>query len=232
MTTRGSDRPDSDLIGEWGPRDEEIARATPAERRALIARYAAEDEIDEDPDLADRTRDELAALRAEQELVTMLGQRSFDTLPAAIRKLYRSNPNNPSIRALYDATLRELYERTDDMLRGSLLPAVERMVELVDSDDEAIALRASTYVFERLRGKTPDVVEHRQDKPFQVVLERLVSGPRIAAAERTALEQAAEPIDAEIVAETTTAPRKAPTRRRQPAKAPVARTRSSRKTQN
>lgn len=208
-------------------RDDELDSVrTPEEWRELIARYAAEDEIGEDPRIAERTRDELAALRAEKDLIHQLGTASFDTLPAAVRKLYRSNPNNPSIRALYDATLRELYERTDDMMRGALLPAVERMLELVDSDDEAIALRASTYVFERLRGKTPDVIEHRQDKPFQVVLDRLVSGPRIASPASAALEAAAEPVDAEIVAETPAAPEK-PQRRR---KAPVRRARATRKT--
>lgn len=225
MTTSGSRR----KAAEKAPaltRDEELALATPEERRALIAKYAAEDEIEEDPEFAERTRDELAALRAEKELVTMLGTRSFETLPAAVRKLYRSNPNNPNIKALYDATLRELYERTDDMMRGALLPAVERMLDLVDSDDEAIALRAATYVFERLRGKTPDVVEHRQDAPFQVVLSRLVSGPRIAAAESERLDRPAEPIDAEIVAETNSGP-KAPATR---PKAPVRRARPTRKT--
>lgn len=225
MTTSGSRRKAAETAAAL-TRDEELALASPEERRALIARYAAEDEIEEDPAFAERTRDELAALRAEKELVSMLGTRSFDTLPAAVRKLYRSNPNNPSIKALYDATLRELYERTDDMMRGALLPAVERMLDLVDSDDEAIALRAATYVFERLRGKTPDVVEHRQDAPFQVVLSRLVSGPRIAAERVSALEPGAEPLDAEIVAESESEPVTPAPR----SKGPVRRTRTSRKT--
>lgn len=226
MTTHASRDRDDEIDESWGFSPD----MTPEERRELIARYAAEDEITEDPAIAERTRDELAAVHAEKELLHMLGTRSFETLPAAVRKLYRSNPNNPSIRGLYDATLRELYERTDDMLRGSLLPAVERMVELVDSDDEAIALRAATYVFERLRGKTPDVIEHRQEAPFQVIFERLASGPRIAADGRTALEGPETPIDAEIVSEEPSAPEKPRPRRRQPAKAPVRRTRTQRRT--
>lgn len=199
MTTSGSDEIDE----SWGFRPD----MTPEERRELIRAYAEEDEIDEDPDWAERERDEIALIRAEKELVTMLGTRSFDTLPAAVRKLYRQNPNDPSIRGLYDATLRELYERTDDKLRGALLPAVDKMVDLIDSKDPAIAFRAATYVFERLRGKTPDVIEHRQDKPFQVILERIVSGPRMAASERTALPGSEDAIEAEVVAETHTAPR-------------------------
>lgn len=198
-TTPESRDPEVDPLGRVAPYPGET-------HAAACRRWAREDEIEEDPELARRATFEIAALRDEELLVSELAQRSFETLPSAVRRLYRQNPSNPRIRALYEATMRELAERTDDKLRGALLPAVDRMIELVDSGDEKVALRAATYVFERLRGRTPDVVEHRQDAPFQVVLERIVSGPRIAAAERTPLEAGTEPLEAEIVAESHTGP--------------------------
>jgi len=204
MTGRGkAEEPtEAEIDASWGL----TPGMTPEARRELIRRYAEADEFEEDAAAAERAREELAVLREEQELVTLLGTRSFDTLPGAVRRLFRQNPNDPSIRALYDRMMRELYERTDDMMRGSLLPAVERMTELIDSDDEGVAFRASTYVFERLRGKTPEVVEHRQDKPFQVVLDRIVTGARSATAVRTDVAEEEGPVDAEIVSETLSAP--------------------------
>lgn len=187
--------------------DWEAPGLTPEERRALIWAAADRDEFEEDPKAAFEEKLRLEALRQERELLVMLGERSLESLPAAVRKLYRQNPNNPSIRALYEATMKEIHERAEDKLRGALLPAVDKMIDLMDCGDEKVELRASTYVFERLAGKTPDVIEHRQDQPFQVVLERVVAGPRVLA-ERLALPDAGDgPLDAEIVSERISAPR-------------------------
>lgn len=180
---------------------DELDEMTPAQRRERIAQLAEQHEIAEDPSRAERARLEIAALREEELFTTQLTDTSFDTLPRAVRKLYRQNPSNPKFRALYDSVMQELYERADDTMRGALLPAVDKMVDLIDCGDEKVELRAATYVFERLRGRTPDVVTVTQDKPFQVMLERVVSGPRSIAAARTGAEREDVPIDAEIVAE-------------------------------
>lgn len=183
------------------------ASLTAEDRRALIAATADQDEFTEDPRAAFEEKLRLEALRQEKELLTMMGEASLQDLPSAVRALYRQNPNNASIRALYEATMREIHERAEDKLRGALLPAVDKMIDLMDCGDEKTELRAATYVFERLAGKTPDVIEHRQDAPFQVMLERVVSGPRIVA-ERLALASAVDtPIEGEIVAERISAPK-------------------------
>lgn len=180
---------------------------SPEERRALISATAARDEFTEDPRAAFEERLRLEALRQERELLVMLGEKSLEDLPTAVRRLYRQNPNNASIRALYEATMREIHERAEDKLRGALLPAVDRMIDLMDCGDEKVELRAATYVFERLAGKVPDVIEHRQDQPFQVVLERVVAGPRMAA-ERLSLPTAVDgAIEGEIVSERRSEPK-------------------------
>lgn len=171
----GQEMPDEAIDESWGFTPDMSAE----ERRALIAQYAEEDEIEEDPELARRTSLELAALKDEQLLVHELSTRSLTTtLPRAVRQLFRENTNSPSIRRLYDKLAEELFERTDEKLRSGLLDAVDTMLEVMRDGDDAQRLRAATYVFERMRGKTPDVVEISQSKPFQVVLERVVSGPR------------------------------------------------------
>lgn len=196
-----------------------VSAPFPGETRAQACRrWAEEDEAAEDPVRAAREAAQIEALQDEEIFVAELSRRSLESLPTAVRQLFRRNPSNPRLRALYDQLTQELYARADDVLRSSLLDSVEEIVSLIDSGDPAVRLRASTYVFERLRGKTPDVIEHRQEKPFQVVLERLVTGPRIAAERIADLDQAAEPLDAEIVLESDSEPKTAlertrPTRR-------------------
>lgn len=197
----------SDADGSFETDPDGVYAPFPGETLAQAChRWAAEDEADEDPIAAAREQAMIRALRDEEIFVAELSRKSLVSLPTAVRQLYKRNPSNPRIRALYDQLTTELYARTDDILRGALIDSVEEIVSLMDSGDPAVRLRASTYVFERLRGKTPEVIEHKQEKPFQVVLQRLVAGPRIAAERLDPLEHPETPLEAEIVGEATTAP--------------------------
>lgn len=173
-------------------------------RRQACARWAAEDEIEEDPERAAREMTMLRALEDEEIFAGDLARRSLESLPTTVRRLYKRNPSNAKLRELHEKLTEELFARTDDVLRASLLDSVEEIVSLMDNADPAVRLRASTYVFERLRGKTPEVIEHKQAAPFEVVLDRLVTGPRIAGERMTQVEAGTEPIDAEIVLESIT----------------------------
>jgi len=185
---------DADIDASWGF----TPTMTPEERRALIRQRADDDEIEEDPELAERTKWEIRALREEEDLVAELSRKSLTSLPREVRKLVRQFPNNMKLRALYDRLATELYERTDETLKAGLLDAVDTMLDVMENGEDAQRLKAATYVFERLRGKTPEIVQVSADKPFQVVLERLVTGPRRA---RAALEAAEgeEVLDAEVI---------------------------------
>lgn len=175
----------------------------PRARRKAIREAIADDNGYLSPEQRQRIERERAeriqALQEERESVQDLTQRSLKSMPQAVRKLYRQFPNNPKISALYDSMVKELYERTDDKLKAALLPAVDKMVDLLECGDEKTELRAATWLIERLRGKTPEVIEHRQEKPFEVVLHRLITGPRAVAERLGALEGPDSPIDAEIV---------------------------------
>jgi len=185
---------DEEIDASWGVTPD----MTEEERDALTRQQAEDDEIKEDPELAERTKWEIRALREEEELVAELSRKSLTTLPREVRKLVRQFPNNAKIRALYDKLATELYERTDETLKAGLLDAVDTMLDVMENGEDAQRLKAATYVFERLRGKTPEIMQISADKPFQVVLERLVTGPRT---HRAALEAAEgeEVLDAEVI---------------------------------
>lgn len=88
----------------------------------------------------------------------------------------------PSIvpRAMYDKMIKELFVRSDEALRESLMQAVQSLTTIAtDSEVDAnTRLKAATWLFERLRGKTPDVLQVDQAKPYEVLLGTVARGPR------------------------------------------------------
>jgi hypothetical protein len=136
--------------------------------------------------------------------VTALDDRSLAAdYPKALRRLMKENSLNPGMRRLYDDLAQELYQRADEKLRASLLEAVDTMIEIFQdmSVEPGTRLKAATYVFERMRGKTPDVVEVKHDKPFQIVLERIVAGERRQPEPKTIEGEVVESEQDEVLAE-------------------------------
>lgn len=83
-------------------------------------------------------------------------------------------------RALHDRMVSELFKRADQQLKESLLDVVTTMTTIAkDPGFEAKdRIKAAQWVFERIRGKVPDVVQFKQDKPFEIIMEGIVTGPR------------------------------------------------------
>jgi hypothetical protein len=102
------------------------------------------------------------------------------------------------IKALFH---KELYRRATNTLHSGLLGAVGSIVELASSPhvEDRVRFQAATYVLERLQGKTPDVVHHVQDKPWEVQLSGVRRGPRRVPSERAIEDGNTQ--DAEIVEE-------------------------------
>lgn len=88
----------------------------------------------------------------------------------------------PSIvpKPMYDKMIKQLFSRSDEKLRESLISAVESITSIAtDSEvDASTRIKAATWLFERLRGKNPDVLEVRQEKPYEVLLSGVSRGPR------------------------------------------------------
>jgi hypothetical protein len=97
-------------------------------------------------------------------------------------------------KAIHDRMVAELFQRSDAILRDSLIDAVETMRAVMTSPhaDEGQRIKAAIWIFERLRGKTPDMLQIDMAKPYVELLDELHRG------EPKALPPA-QIIDAEIV---------------------------------
>lgn len=90
-----------------------------------------------------------------------------------------------SIRAAYDASriprstrnkmLAELRNRTEAKMGSYVLGAIDRLGQIATrpNSDDKDALKAIDMLLSRVVGKVPDRVLHSQDKPFEVLLERI-----------------------------------------------------------
>lgn len=99
-------------------------------------------------------------------------------------------------KTMYDAMRSQLFRLADEGLHESLVDVVNTVVKIATSEDvdAATRLNASKWIFERLRGKVPDVVHHIEAKPYEVVLEKIHKGPR-----PTREIEAPEVLEAEVV---------------------------------
>lgn len=93
---------------------------------------------------------------------------------------FSGNPPKQIPREMHDQFVAELFERADMRLREGLVACVDTMVEVASSPvyEAKDRLKAAQWVFERVRGKAPDVVVHQQDKPWEHVLQGITGGSR------------------------------------------------------
>lgn len=97
-----------------------------------------------------------------------------------------------------------LFERGDVLLREAYLDAVRTFAEVAKNDiyEPSDRLKAAEFIFTRLRGKIPDIIELRADKPFENVMMKLVGGSREdSRSRRGGDEEPEDVIDAEVVEE-------------------------------
>lgn len=93
---------------------------------------------------------------------------------------FSGNPPKQIPREMHDQFVTELFERADMRLREGLVQCVDTMVEVASSPvyEAKDRLKAAQWVFERVRGKAPDVVVHTQDKPWEHVMQGIQGGSR------------------------------------------------------
>jgi hypothetical protein len=83
-------------------------------------------------------------------------------------------------KMMFDRMQRELFARADEALRNNLMDAVGSIAEIAANPnvDAGQRLKAATWLFERLRGKTPDVIQLSAQKPYEEILDSVHRGPR------------------------------------------------------
>jgi hypothetical protein len=101
-----------------------------------------------------------------------------------------------SIKAAYDASQipariqakikRELMDRANRKIGANVMSAIERIVEIATSpsSDDKDAMKAADWLATRFLGKNVDVVEHRQERPFEVVIENIERSSRAGSREK------------------------------------------------
>lgn len=93
---------------------------------------------------------------------------------------FAGNPPKQIPREMHDQFVTELFERADMRLKEGLVACVDTMVEVATSPvyEAKDRLKAAQWVFERVRGKAPEVHVHTQDKPWEHVFQGITGGSR------------------------------------------------------
>lgn len=93
---------------------------------------------------------------------------------------FSGNPPKQIPREMHDQFVTELFARSDQRLREGLVACVDTMVEVATSPvyEAKDRLKAAQWVFERVRGKAPEVHVHTQDKPWEHVFQGITGGSR------------------------------------------------------
>lgn len=79
---------------------------------------------------------------------------------------------------IHNKMIAKLFERSDELLRNNLLVAVETFAEIASGTayEPADRLKAAEFIFTRLRGKVPQEIKIGVDKPFEKVLDAVLTG--------------------------------------------------------
>lgn len=103
--------------------------------------------------------------------------------------------------AIKQRMVQELFARGDTIMRESYLQSIETLKEISGGTayEPADRIKASTYLIERLAGKTPDVVVHTQDKPYEVIFQNIAGGSRAASRARRGVADEEEILEAQVV---------------------------------
>ena len=83
-------------------------------------------------------------------------------------------------KGIHDRMVKELFNRADEKLRENLIDVVDTMTSIAKGSayEPADRIKAATWVFERVRGKNPEIIVHQQDKPWELALSAITTGTR------------------------------------------------------
>lgn len=95
--------------------------------------------------------------------------------------MFSGRPPGSIPRELHDKMTGELFRRVDGRMQARMFDVVDTMLDIATDPDNYGAgdrIKAATWVFERLRGKTPEVLQVQQERPFEIIMTKIASGPR------------------------------------------------------
>lgn len=106
--------------------------------------------------------------------------------------------NNFVSAEIHKRMMQELFDRADIRLRENLVLAVDTAAEIASGTvyDEGVRLQAAKWMYETVRGKTPQKVEIGVDKKFEQVMDAIIVG---GSRNERKQERGEEIVEAELV---------------------------------
>jgi hypothetical protein len=99
--------------------------------------------------------------------------------PRSINGTFQGNRPKVIPKVIHDKMIRELFSRADTLLRENLVQAVDTMARIMNDPtvDTAQRLKAAQWIYERTRGKVPDVIHVSAElQPYEELLDELHRG--------------------------------------------------------
>lgn len=90
-------------------------------------------------------------------------------------------------REVHEKMTAELFRRAEGRLKSRLFDVIETMTEIAAGEEDGEGnqryepkdrIKAAIWVAERLMGKLPEVVTHKQERPFEVMYTNISAGAR------------------------------------------------------
>lgn len=93
---------------------------------------------------------------------------------------FAASPPRMIPKAIHDQMVSQLFVRAQEQLRHDLLGAVKALGTIAHGEafEPADRIKAASLIIDRVMGKNADVVIHKQDKPYEMVLTAITGGSR------------------------------------------------------
>lgn len=76
-------------------------------------------------------------------------------------------------KSIYDKMQQQLYKIVHEEMNKALIDSVHAIRSLLEDPDPAMRFRSATWLIERVMGKTPDVVTINQERPWEIILDKV-----------------------------------------------------------
>ncbi len=93
---------------------------------------------------------------------------------------FSNQPPKNIPKFLHDEMTKRLFERANEQMRGHLMGAVAALGTIASGDayEPQDRIKAAQLIIERVLGKNPDVIVHKQDAPWEIALRAIGGGTR------------------------------------------------------
>jgi hypothetical protein len=105
---------------------------------------------------------------------------------------FTGRPPSMIPKIIHQKMTAELFRRADGRMTARLFDVVDTMVDIATDEEyePKDRIKAAQFVYERLRGKTPEILQIQQERPFEIIMTKIEAGPRTRRRELENVEEA------------------------------------------